>query len=132
MRTLASVFILAACGSAPKPAAAPWQQQAAAFYTRVADTLDHANNDCGKIATGLWALEPAARDLKSTLDRAGKKAQDFEPEPALRARLSRDPSPLDTCEHDDNVNFAVAATLLYLTPWEMTPSAGAGGAFAPH
>jgi len=114
MRTLA--LILAACSSAT-PAAPSWQQQAATFYTRVADALDRANGDCAKIAAGLWALEPAARDLKATLDRAGKKAQDFEPAPELRARLSRDPSPLDKCAHDDNVDRALAATLFYVAPF---------------
>jgi hypothetical protein len=102
------VNVMSACKGADA-GLEPWQRESQQFMTKLVDAIDREPKNCGKLAAELAKLEPDARALYATLEKAGKHLHDFQASDDVKARFfAREPNPLAYCSGNQQFDVALA------------------------
>ena len=122
----ALILVLVLSGCAHKPTPKPenpntpelWQTESGIYFTKLAEVMEGAGDDCTKLVSGLKTLEPDSRHLAQVLVDGGHQLKDHPVDAHTRARISQHRTLFDRCEAEKTSGFAdaVSATLFVVEP----------------
>ncbi len=118
------VLVLTGCANKTKPKPENpntpelWKTESGIFFTRLAEVMESAGDDCTKLVAGLKSMEEQSTNLAKELVVSGHELKEHAVDGHTRKRISNHRTLFDRCEAEkvDGFADAVNATLFTVEP----------------